>query len=121
MDDVTVKRLEEMESYQGQFLYAGKSLGVTAWGMNILKLPANWSDYPEHDHATDDHEEAYVVLRGDARLMAGGRTWQLEPGMAVRVGAKTKRKIVPGPEGVTILALGGTPGQSYKPSRGRRA
>ena len=41
MADVTVKRFEELESYAGQFLYAGKGLGVTAWGMNVLRLPAH--------------------------------------------------------------------------------
>ena len=123
MDDVVVKRLEELESYQsqGQFIYAAKSLGVTAWGMNVLKLPPNWPDYPEHDHASDDQEEVYVVLRGDAALVAEGRSWQLEPGMIVRVAADRKRKIVPGADGVTLLALGGTPGKPYTPSWGRRA
>ena len=123
MDDVTVKRAEDMESYQdqGQFVYAGKSLGVTAWGMNVLKLPPNWADYPEHDHASDEHEEVYVVLRGDATLKAEGDTRRLEQGMFVRVGPDLKRKIVPGASGVTLLALGGTPGKPYTPSWGRRA
>ena len=123
MDDVTVKRAEDMESYQdqGQFVYAGKSLGVTAWGMNVLKLPPNWADYPEHDHADDEHEEVYVVLRGDATLKAREKSWRLEPGMFVRVGPDRVRKIVPGASGVTLLALGGTPGKPYTPSWGRRA
>ena len=42
MPDVTVKRYEDLESYQGQFLYAGRGLGVTAWGMNVLRLPPDW-------------------------------------------------------------------------------
>ena len=123
MEDVVVKRLEELESYQGQgqFIYAGKSLGVTSWGMNILNLPANWPDYPEHDHGDDDHEEVYVVLRGEAKLVADGQDWRLEPGMLVRVGPGRKRKIVPGADGVILLALGGTPGKPYTPSWGRRA
>jgi hypothetical protein len=123
MDDVVVKRLEELDSYQGQgqFLYAGKSVGVTAWGMNILNLPANWPDYPLHDHADDEHEEVYVVLRGHARLEVDGRTWPLETHMVVRVAPQRKRKIVPGPDGVTLLAIGGTPGKPYTPSWGRRA
>jgi len=29
MIEVTVKRFDELESYHGQFLYAGKGLGVT--------------------------------------------------------------------------------------------
>lgn len=126
MADVTVKRIEELESYQGpgappgRFLYAGKSLGVTAWGMNVLKLPPNWTDYPDHDHKKEGQEEVYVVLQGSAKLQAGGETWNLEPGTLVRVGAAQKRKITPGDQGVTILALGGTPGKAYEPpSRSR--
>jgi uncharacterized cupin superfamily protein len=126
MLDVTVKRLDELESYEGpagpprQFLYAGRSLGVTAWGMNVLQLPPNWAGYPEHDHARDGQEEVYVVLRGSARLEAGGKNWQLESGMLARVGSDQPRKFVPGNEGVTLLALGGTPGKAYEsPSRTR--
>jgi uncharacterized cupin superfamily protein len=117
MADVTVKKLDEIESYkdQGQFLYAGKSLGITAWGMNLLKLPPNWPDYPEHDHRSDAQEEAYVILEGDATLLADGERWPLAPGMLARVGAAQKRRIVPGPRGVTMLALGGTPGAAFKP------
>ena len=115
MADVTVKRFDELESYAGQFLYAGKGLGVTAWGMNVLKLPPNWADYPDHDHTTDEQEEVYVVLQGSARLEAGGESWRLEPGLLVRVGSGQKHKIFPSGEGVTILAIGGAPGKPYKP------
>ncbi len=122
MEEVTVKRFEELESYQdqGRFLYAGKTLGVTAWGMNVLNLPANWGDYPDHDHAKDDQEEVYVVIRGAAALVSEGKRWQLEPGTIAHVPAHRKRKIIPGADGVTILALGGTPGKAYTPSWARR-
>ena len=115
MADVTVKRFDELESYGGQFLYAGKGLGVTAWGMNVLKLPPKWADYPEHDHAKDGQEEVYLVLQGSARLQTGGESWNLHPGMLARVGSGQPRKIIPGDEGVTLLALGGTPGKAYGP------
>ncbi len=114
MADVTLKRLEELDNYGGQFLYAGKGLGVTAWGMNVLQLPPNWDGYPEHDHAADGQEEAFVVLKGSARLQADGETWHLEPGTLARVGPGQTRKIVPGEQGVTLLAIGGTPGKAYK-------
>ena len=104
---------------EGQFLYAGKALGVSAWGMNVLKLPPNWSDYPNHDHTKDGQEEVYVVLDGGATLSADGESWTMSPGMMARVGPTQKRSIKPGPKGVTILALGGPPGQAYvKPSWG---
>ena len=121
MADVVVKRFEELDYYKGQgvpprqFSYAGRSLGVSSWGMNLLNLPANWDGYPDHDHVSDGQEEVYVVLKGDATLTADGQTWKLEPGMFTRVGATQKRKIVPGSQGVTILALGGTPGKPYEP------
>lgn len=117
--DVTIKHLNELESYkgEGQFNYAAKSLGVTAWGMNLLKLPPNWQDYPDHDHEHDAQEEVYVVLEGGAVLRAGEKSWELTPGTMVRVGAGQKRKITPGNEGVMILAIGGTPEKAYEPRR----
>lgn len=115
MPDVTVKRFEDLESYQGEghFLYAGKGLGVSAWGMNLERFPAGWEDYPEHDHAGDGQEEVYVVLEGSVTLEAGGETWTLTPGSLARVGPTQTRKIRPGEDGATLLVLGGTPGEAY--------
>jgi mannose-6-phosphate isomerase-like protein (cupin superfamily) len=117
MADVTIKRFDDLDSYKGEgrFRYAAKSLGVSSWGMNILHLPPQWSDHPDHDHTKDGQEEVYVVLDGSAQLLAGSETFTLEPGLLARVGPNQKRKIVPGPKGVTLLALGGTPGKAYTP------
>ncbi|TMJ94490.1 MAG: cupin domain-containing protein [Actinobacteria bacterium] len=115
MPDVTVKTFDELDNYGGQFLYAGKGLGVTAWGMNVERLPAGWSEYPHHDHAEDGQEEVYVVIDGKAVLEADGERWELERGMLARVGAGQKRKITPGEDGVTLLAIGGTPGKPFEP------
>lgn len=117
MADVTFRRIDELDNYAGQFLYAGKGLGVTAWGMNVLKLPPNWQGAPEHDHADEGQEEVYVPLEGSATLRAGDETWELVPGTLVRVGAGQPRKLIPGEQGVTVLALGGTPGRAYEPPR----
>ncbi len=57
-----------------------------------------------------------VGLVGDAILQAEDNSWHLEPGMLARVGPRQKRKIVPGDEGVTMLALGSTSGKAYEPS-----
>jgi mannose-6-phosphate isomerase-like protein (cupin superfamily) len=117
MTDVTVKTFDELDDYAGQFLYAGKGLGVTAWGMNVERLPAGWDEFPHHDHAENGQEEVYVVIDGDATLHADGETWHLERGTLARVGPEQKRKIVPGEKGVTLLALGGTPGKAYEPRK----
>lgn len=116
MADVTMKKFDEIESgYGGGFLYAAKSLGVTAWGMNIEMLPPNWDEYPLHDHAEDGQEEVYVVLEGSVTLSAGEESWELVPGTIARVGPEQARKVVPGDAGATLLVIGGTPGKAYQP------
>ena len=122
MSDVTVKRIEELEQYQGEyaipgirFLYAAKGLGVTAWGMNVLELAPGCDKYPEHDHVKDGQEEVYVVLRGSVTLHAGDQQLQLGQGAMVRVAPGQKRKLVAGPEGTAVLSIGATPGKAYEP------
>ncbi len=120
MSDVTVKRFDEVPHYTGEhaipgikFHTAGRALGVTAWGMNVLAIDAGCTGYPEHDHAKDGQEEVYVVLQGTGTLEAEGASTPLEPGTLARVGPDTKRKLLPGPDGLVVLALGGTPGKAY--------
>jgi hypothetical protein len=51
MADVTIAAIEEMEPiYDGVMRRARATLGVTAWGMQVLTLPANWDGYPNHNH-----------------------------------------------------------------------
>lgn len=117
MADVTAKTIDELDSYEGEgrFCYAGKDLGVTAWGMNVERFPPGWDGYPEHDHTEDGQEEVFVVLDGSVTIHAGGETWTLGKGGMARIGPAEKRRLVPGDEGVTMLALGGTPGKAYEP------
>lgn len=115
MPDVTVKRIEEMERYTGpfqkgqQFFFAGTSLGLSKLGINAIKMPPRWEHYPEHDHAGEHEEELYIPLEGSGTLFAEGKSYPLERGVLIRVGPATKRKIVPGPDGMTLLALSDRP------------
>ena len=122
MTDVKAKHFGEIPYYRGpnaipgiQFHSAGKELGVTAWGMNVLTIDAGCGAYPEHDHLRDGQEEVYVVLEGTGFLEAGSEKTSLSPGILVRVGPAQKRKIWPGPKGIVVLALGGTPGKVHTP------
>jgi mannose-6-phosphate isomerase-like protein (cupin superfamily) len=120
MADVKATHFDEIPYYQGpnaiagiKFHTASRELGVTAWGMNVLEIDAGCSAYPEHDHAKDAQEEVYVVLRGSGTLDAGDEKIGVTTGMLVRVGPSQKRKFLPGPQGIVLLAIGGTPGQAY--------
>src|SRR5258708_3434479 len=111
MTNITIKNLDEMERYSGSFqkgqdfLFAGKSLGLSKLGMNAIRMPPHWEHYPEHDHASDNEEELYIPLEGSGILHADGQSYPMKRGILIRVGAATRRKIVPGPEGMTLLML----------------
>jgi uncharacterized cupin superfamily protein len=118
--DVTIKRVEEMESiWDGRFVRARASLGARSFGMNIWNLPPNWDQNWEHDHVTppaaDDEEEIYTVLSGTATLRVAGEEHVLEPGVFVRVGATEKRKVGTRDESAQVLCIGSTPGRAYEP------
>jgi mannose-6-phosphate isomerase-like protein (cupin superfamily) len=122
--DVTAARIDEMEAMHGfaTFRRARAALRLTAFGMSIIDMPPETSAYPEHDHTGElagqqaGQEEVYVALRGWGELQAEGESYPLDQDHIVRVGSGTKRKIIPGEEGLRVLALGGVPGEAYKPA-----
>jgi uncharacterized cupin superfamily protein len=121
MTDVTPNRIRDIEAYSGpntipgiRFRPAGRALGVTAWGMNVLELDPHCEGYPEHDHAKDGQEEVYLVLDGKVTLHVSGETLELERGSIVRVGPTQTRKFITTDTGATILAIGATPGKAFE-------
>jgi mannose-6-phosphate isomerase-like protein (cupin superfamily) len=115
MPDYTSKQIDEMEAaFGGGMKKARAELGVESFGMQVIDLPPNYQDYPEHDHESDGQEEVYSVMRGSGELDVEGERIALTPDVLVRVGPGTKRKIFAGAEGLRLLALGGTPGSAYE-------
>ncbi|MGI8592767.1 MAG: hypothetical protein ACR2ML_00060 [Solirubrobacteraceae bacterium] len=115
MADYTLKRIDEMEAaFGGGFKKARAELGVTSFGMQVLDFPANETRYPEHDHAAEGQEEVFAVLAGSGKMRVGGEEFELTPDTLVRVGPAETRKILSGPNGLRILALGGYPGQPFR-------
>ena len=117
MADYTAKKIDEMEAiYMGGFKRARAELGVEAFGMQVIDMPAGFNDYPEHDHADSGQEEVFIVMRGSAEVDVDGERVPIDADTMIRVGPTAKRKIYAGPQGVRLLALGGTPGRAYEPS-----
>jgi hypothetical protein len=115
MTDLTVASFEEMEPiYDGIARRARATLGVSAFGLQVMTLPANWDGYPNHRHDASvqdaNQEEVYIPLQGSATLVADDQQAELQLGMMVRVGPEQYRRIIPGPHGVRFVALGGVPG-----------
>jgi mannose-6-phosphate isomerase-like protein (cupin superfamily) len=114
MADGKVMKIDEMEGvYGGAFKRARAELGLESFGMAVIDMPPEYEHYPEHDHTHDDQEEVYIVLRGGGEIEIEGDRHPLDPDHMARVGAETKRKVWPGPEGVRLIVIGGVPGGVY--------
>jgi mannose-6-phosphate isomerase-like protein (cupin superfamily) len=115
MNGYTVKRINELASINhGAVKLAGDELGVESFGLQVLDLPPGFVDYPEHDHADDGQEEVYIVLAGSAEVAVADERVDAAAGTLVRVEAASRRKLVPGPDGARILAIGCAPGGGYE-------
>jgi len=129
--DVTHTRIEEIEALQGfdrvSLRRAAAALGVSSFGISIEELAPGADEYPEHDHSEEGlggrmfakrpqqlgQEEIYIALRGSGTLEADGKRYPLDQDHIARVGPAVKRKIMAGPDGLRLLALGATPGEPY--------
>lgn len=133
MADVTHVEIEAVDAIEGffegiKFYKAAAGLGVTSFGVSIIDLAPGADEYPEHDHSEDGlggqmfakrpqqlgQEEVYVALRGSGTLTADGEEYLIDQDHIARIGPAVKRKIVPGPDGLRLLALGATPGEPYE-------
>ena len=132
MADLTHVKIEEIDAIEGFFervsmRRAAAALGVTAFGISIEELGPGADEYPEHDHSEEGmggemfaqrpeqlgQEEVYVALRGSGTLLVGDDEYPIDSEHIVRVGPGVVRKVVAGPDGLRLLALGATPGEAY--------
>lgn len=118
----TAKRFNDMQAFSGHFKGVSltplrKELDVTAFGIGLIAIdPIDDAEYPHHDHADDGQEEVYVPIAGAGELeVEGVGRIDVQPGEMIRVTPQTKRQFHPGPEGLKVIALGGTPGEPYTP------
>jgi quercetin dioxygenase-like cupin family protein len=86
-----------------------RALGVTAFGVNAIELPAG---YETGRHYHEEQEELYFVHRGRIEITLGDdEVYELGPGGLARVDAATIRKIKAlGDEPAVYLVAGGKGG-----------
>ncbi len=117
MANYTAKHIKDMQAaFGGGFVKARAELGVTSFGMQVIRMPPDYADYPEHDHAQDGQEEVYLALGGSGWIDIEGERVEMPDGVLVRVAPEVKRKVHSGPEGLQMLVIGGRPGQAYEVS-----
>lgn len=114
MTTYTLRHIDELPAINhGAVKLAADELGVQTFGLQVLDLPAGFADYPEHDHAHDRQEEVYLVLAGSAEVEVAGERVHATTGSIFRVDPEAKRKLLPGEDGVRVLAIGCAPDGHY--------
>lgn len=107
-DGYAVSSLDAMGEGYG-FRKVRRELGVTAFGINALVLPAG---YEAGTHFHEQQEETYFVHQGHCEFEFGdGSVHRLGPGGVARVDPETVRRIRNvGDEDLVYLAVGGKDG-----------
>ncbi len=98
----------------GAFKLARAELGVEAFGLQVMDLPPNLDQFPEHDHVENGQQEVYVVMSGSGEIEIDGERHKIDPETIAMVGPEAKRTFFTGPEPMRVLAIGGTPGKAYE-------
>ena len=91
-------------------------LGLTAFGVNIMNLPPDYTTR-SHDESSSGQEELYVRLDGAGWVVLddSGERLALDADHLAAVGPGTARSLSSGPEGLRVLCVGSPPGAAYQP------
>ena len=97
----------DADDFAGNFKKIRAALGVSAFGINQVELPAGYEKYPDHDEVESGHEEVFYRLRGSGTITVDGEEVAMRPGRYVFVTPESRRKLLPGPHGMTVIVVGG--------------
>lgn len=95
-----------------------RRFGITSFGTNAYTAPAGVDVIREHDETmlgVAGQEELYVVLNGAATFEVDGETIEAPAGSFVHVQPTAKRKATATEDGTSVLVVGSTPGEAYRP------
>jgi uncharacterized cupin superfamily protein len=114
LDGVTIRRREDLER-SGNWLLARRSLGLSAFGMNVAEIPPG-ERIPEHDETERDQEEVFIVLEGSPSLVVDGREIETPAGTFARLDPHLSRTVVNhGDEVASVLIVSAPRTSGYEP------
>lgn len=119
MSDLTAKgsAIDDLpDMWDGFMRMVRDGLGLTAFGVNIMNLPPDYTTR-SHDESSSGQEELYVCLDGAGWVVLddSGERLTLDADHLAAVGPGTARSLSSGPEGLRVLCVGSTPGAAYQP------
>jgi mannose-6-phosphate isomerase-like protein (cupin superfamily) len=91
-----------------------RALGAKAFGFNYFTIPPG-AEGREHDHAEENMEEVYVVVRGSGVMRVDGEDVELRPGRFLRVDPASTRMPIAGDDGLEFVTFGAPLDGKYEP------
>ena len=99
----------------GNWSLVRRSLGLKAFGMNLVELPPG-EQIPEHDETGRDQEEVFVVLSGEPTVVIDGRETPAPAGTFVRLDPELRRTIVNHSDApASVLIISAPRSSGYEP------
>jgi tetratricopeptide (TPR) repeat protein len=114
-----VAHLDDLE--RRSLLYLRRHFDITSFGIGVYVADEAGAevieDHDETGSLAGRHEELYLVLRGRATFTVDGDEVDAAAGTLVFVGdPATRRKATAQEPGTTVLAIGGVPGEGFRPA-----
>jgi uncharacterized cupin superfamily protein len=114
LEGVTIRRREDLER-TGNWLLVRRSLGVDAFGVNLVEIPPG-ERIPEHDETARDQEELFLVIEGSPSLVVDGREIEAPAGTFARLDPHLSRTVVNhGDEPAAVLIVSAPRTSGYEP------
>lgn len=111
---LTIKHRDDLER-SGKWSLARRSLGVEAFGMNVVELQPGEA-IPEHDETERDQEEVFIVLSGAPTLLVEGEEHPAPEGTFARLDPELTRRVVnAGDEPARVLIVSAPRSSGYVP------
>jgi uncharacterized cupin superfamily protein len=114
MSGFTIAHADDMET-SGNWVLVRRSLGLEAFGINIVDIAAG-ERIPEHDETARDQEEVFLALAGDATLVIDGEGHDLPQGTFARLSPELSRTVANNGDGTIRILIASAPSTSgYEP------
>ncbi|HEY4426889.1 MAG TPA: cupin domain-containing protein [Solirubrobacteraceae bacterium] len=110
----TLAHLDDCETV-GDWHLVRRTLGLRAFGVNVVEIPAG-EQIPEHDEGARDQEEVFYVLGGSPTLVIDGDDHPVRAGTFARLDPMHSRTVRnDGDEPASMLIVSAPRSSGYEP------
>lgn len=114
MPPLTIVHRDDVERTGGWALVR-RSLGLQAFGMNLVEIPPG-GDIPEHDEVSRDQEEVFVCISGTPTLVVDGEPHPFPEGTFARLDPEPRRTVRNDGDAAAVVLIASAPRTSgYEP------